>query len=75
MIFLTGKDADNAIMNTFGITKEAFVPVNTASELFLDRVNIPDVKYAARTIHPSRKSNVELNSHFEALINDIIATF
>ncbi|MDE6175300.1 MAG: hypothetical protein K2F88_07040 [Duncaniella sp.] len=75
MIFLTGKDADNAIMNTFGITKEAFVPVNNASELFLDRVNIPDVKYAARTIHPSRKSNVELNSHFEALINNIIATF
>lgn len=75
VIFLTGRYADNAIMNIFGITKDEFVPVKGSSELFLDRINIPNVKYAARTIHPSRKSNETLNSHFEALINDIKATF
>lgn len=75
VIFLTGKYADNAIMNTFGITKDEFAPIKDTSELFLHRINIPGVKYAARTIHPSRKSNEVLNSHFEALINNIIAEF
>lgn len=74
VIFLTGRDADNAIMNTFDIAKEAFVPVSADPEIFLDRVNIPNVKYAARTIHPSRKSNEVLHTHFDALIDDIIAT-
>lgn len=73
VIFLTGKYADNAIMNTFDISKDEFDPVSVGADIFLDRVNIPGVKYAARTIHPSRKSNEVLNAHFEALINDIKA--
>ncbi len=73
VIFLTGKYADNAIMNTFDISKNEFVHVNAGSEIFLDRINLPGVKYAARTIHPSRKSNEVLNTHFEAVIKDIKA--
>ena len=73
VIFLTGPDADNAIADTFGVGNDAFAPV--APGLFLDRVVIPGIKYAARTIHPSRKSNEVLDSHFQALIDDIAAAF
>lgn len=77
LIFLTGKYADNAIMNTFGITKDEFVPVNASSELFLDRINIPGIKYSARTIHPSEpfKSNEYFIKHFNALIEDLANNF
>lgn len=77
VIFLTGKYADNAIMNTFGITKNEFVPVNASSELFLDRINIPGIKYSARTIHPSEpfKSNEYFIKHFSALIEDLANNF
>lgn len=70
VIFLTGKQADSVITRTFGINSDDFEPVNP--ELFLHRVNLAGIKYAARTIHPSRKSKVELNSHFDALVTDIM---
>lgn len=43
--------------------------------LFLHRLAIPGVKYAARTIHPSRKSDEAINTHFSALIDDIKENF
>ena len=70
VIFLTGRLADGAIMRTFGIGPEAFAQVNP--DLFLHRVNIPGVKYAVRSLHPSRKSRVELSGHFDAIVADII---
>lgn len=77
IIFLTGKEADNAIMNTFGIGKDKFIPVSTDPEIFLDRVNIPGIKYAARTIHPSElyKPNTYFIKHFNTLIEDIAQIF
>lgn len=77
IIFLTGKEADNAIMNTFGIGKDRFIPISTDPEIFLDRVNIPGIKYAARTIHPSElyKPNAYFIKHFNALIEDLIRIF
>lgn len=69
VIFLTGFYADNEIKDKFGLTDDDFTPVNEG--IFLDRINISGVKYAARTIHPSRQSNENLKKHFRALIEDI----
>jgi len=69
VIFLTGSQADNAIMQTFDVDKDAFEPVQP--DLFLHRVNLPGVKYAARTIHPSRKGDKEIDEYFDTLIADI----
>ncbi len=71
IIFLTGKNplADAEIRYKFGIGKDDFTPVKDG--VLLDRINIPGVKYAARTIHPSRQSNENLKIHFDALIDDI----
>lgn len=70
IIFLTGFYADNEIKEKFGITDEAFHPVKEG--VFLDRITIPGVKYAARTIHPSRQSRENLKLHFDALVGDIV---
>ena len=71
MIFLTGKDADNAITRTFNIDANAFTQVEPG--MFLHRVNIPGIKYAVRTIHPvERKSVSYFNEYFDALIADMI---
>lgn len=75
VIFLTGSSADSAIMRTFNINSNNFVSANTNSDVFLHRIDIPGVKYAARTIHPSRKSNETLNLHFDELIDDIKERF
>lgn len=72
IIFLTGFYADNDIKEKFRLADEAFQPVKKG--VFLDRINIPGVKYAARTIHPSRQSNENLKKHYEALIEDIVNT-
>lgn len=71
VIFLTGFGADKEIKEKFGITDSNFHPVKEG--VFLDRIDIPGVKYAARTIHPSRKSNEELKKHFDALVEDIVS--
>ena len=72
VIFLTGKDpiGDKEIEFKFGLNNTAFTPVKDG--LFLHRINIPGVKYAARTIHPSRQSKENLKLHFDALVDDII---
>lgn len=69
IIFLTGFGADNEIKEIFNLTENNFQPVKEG--VFLDRIEIPEVKYAARTIHPARKSNEELKNHFDALVEDI----
>ena len=75
IIFLTGRSADSSILKTFNIEEDSFVSVNSGQDVYLHRVNIPGVKYAARTIHPSRKSNRTINLHFGALIDDIKEEF
>lgn len=75
LIFLTGISADSAIMRTFNINSDSFGSVTNNSDVFLHRITIPGVKYAARTIHPSRKSYEAINTHFSALIDDIKENF
>lgn len=70
VIFLTGFYADNDIKEKFGLTDDAFRHVKEGA--FLDRIAIPGVKYAARTIHPSRQSRENLKLHFDALVDDIV---
>ena len=70
VIFLTGFGADREIKEIFNLTDEDFKPVKES--VFLDRINIPGVKYAARTIHPSRQSKDNLTKHFDTLVDDII---
>lgn len=70
IIFLTGFGADQEIKEIFGLSDSSFHSVKEG--VFLDRIDIPGIKYAARTIHPSRKSNEELKKHFDALIEDIV---
>lgn len=72
IVFLTGFYADDEIKEKFSLTDEAFQPVKEG--LFLDRISIPGVKYAARTIHPSRQSKENLKLHFDALVDDIANT-
>lgn len=70
VLFLTGFGADREIKEIFNISDDDFKSVKEG--IFLDRINIPGVRYAARTIHPSRQSNENLKKHFDALIEDII---
>lgn len=70
IIFLTGFYADQEIKEKFGLSDEAFRLVK--EDVFLHRINIPGVKYAARTIHPSRQSKENLAKHFDALVEDIV---
>ena len=71
IIFLTGFYADQEIIEKFGLSDEAFHLVK--EDVFLHRINIPGVKYAARTIHPSRQSKANLARHFDALVEDILS--
>ncbi|MDE6552189.1 MAG: hypothetical protein K2K98_04420 [Muribaculaceae bacterium] len=71
VVFLTGFDADREIKDKFALADDAFHTVKEG--LFLDRIDIPGVKYAARTIHPSRQSKENLKLHFDALVDDIIS--
>lgn len=71
VIFMTGVEADNAIKEKFGLTDDAFTPIH--DELFLHRVDIPGVRYSARTTHPvDRRSNADFDAHNNALIEDIL---
>lgn len=72
ILFLTGKGVDGRIREVFGLSDDAFNPVKDG--LFLDRIEIPGVKYAARTVHPSErfKPNEYFTRHFNALVNDLI---
>ena len=71
ILFLTGFGADQEIKEKFGISDEAFHPV--AEGIFLDRIDIPCVKYAARTIHPSQPGQGKeyFHTHFKAIVDDI----
>ena len=73
IIFLTGFGADQEIKEIFGLSDSSFHSVKKG--VFLDRIDISGIKYAARTIHPSRKSNEELKKHFDALVEDIEVDF
>ncbi len=72
ILFLTGKGVDDRIREVFGLSEDAFTPVKEG--VFLDRIEIPGVKYAARTVHPTEryKSNEYITTHFNALVNDLI---
>ena len=72
IIFLTGKEADGRIQEVFGLSENDFQSVNDG--IFLDRIEIPGVKYAARTVHPSEryKSNEYFTKHFNTLVDDLI---
>lgn len=72
IIFLTGYAADDQIKEKFKLSQDDFTSVG--KDLFLDRINIPGIRYAARTIHPSRQSKENLIKHFDALIEDIVNT-
>lgn len=69
-IFMTGFEADNAIKEKFNLTDDAFTPV--CDDLFLHRIALPGVKYAARTIHPSHKGNTVIEKHYNAIIDDVL---
>ncbi|MDE6341232.1 MAG: hypothetical protein K2K93_02850 [Muribaculaceae bacterium] len=71
IFFLTGFHADQDIKEKFGLADDAFHPVKEG--VFLHRIDIPGVRYAARTIHPSRQSNENLKLHFDALIDDVMS--
>ena len=71
IIFLTGFYADQEIKEKFGLSDKAFHLVK--ENVFLHRIDIPGVKYAARTIHPSRQSKENLARHFDALVEDIVS--
>ena len=72
VIFMTGFSADSDIKEKFGLSDDSFHPIKEG--LFLDRIDFPGVKYAARTIHPSTPGQRKeyFNSHFEALVDDMI---
>ncbi|MCH5219892.1 MAG: hypothetical protein J1F20_04915 [Muribaculaceae bacterium] len=71
IIFMTGIEVDDAIVEKLNLPSGEF-PIIDASLPHLRKVVIPGVKYAARTIHPSRKSNEIFNKYCAALIEDII---
>lgn len=73
IIFMSGTAADNAIKEKLGLTSD-FRLIDPELPNLL-RIDIPGIKYAARTIHPSRKSNEEFYLYSEALIKDIKETF
>lgn len=72
VIFMTGFSADSDIKEKFGLSDDYFHPIKEG--LFLDRIDFPGVKYAARTIHPSTPGQRKeyFNRHFEALVDDMI---
>nr|QIM10812.1 hypothetical protein Muribac1_0210 [uncultured Muribaculaceae bacterium] len=73
IIFMTGFYADQEIKEKFELSEAAFSTIKEG--LFLDRIEIPGVKYAARTIHPSARGQKKeyFNNHFEALVEDIMS--
>lgn len=70
---MTGFYADQEIKEKFELSEAAFSTIKEG--LFLDRIEIPGVKYAARTIHPSARGQKKeyFNNHFEALVEDIMS--
>lgn len=73
LIFLTGKQADKTINQTFNIDFNAFSQIKP--DMFIHRVDIPGIKYAVRTIHPGFKSNEYFIKHLNTLIEDITKNF
>ena len=71
VVFMTGTAVDNAIMEKFGLPYEEFPHIDSNLP-HLRRVEIPGIQYAARTIHPARKSNADFDTYTNALINDIV---
>lgn len=73
IIFLTGFYGDREIKEKFGLTDSNFHPVKEG--IFLDRIDFPGVKYAARTIHPSQPGVPKeyFETHFNTLIEEIIS--
>lgn len=71
VIIFTFLRKDNFIMDKFGLQPNQFSLVDENLPN-LHRVEIPGVKYAARTIHPVRKSNDELSAYNNVLIDDIL---
>ena len=63
--------ADNVIVEKFGLENSDFQLIDDKLPE-LRRIEIPGIKYAARTIHPAYKSNDILNEYNNALIEDIL---
>lgn len=72
IIFMTGKNAnyDNAIKDKFGLSDDAFTAIG--DDIY--RIDIPGIKYAARTVHPSErgKSSDYFDEHNHILIEDMM---
>lgn len=64
-------DEDKTLMDKFGIDENAFEIIDPDLPE-LKRIKIPGIKYAARTIHPSRQSNLVKEIYNKALIDDIL---
>lgn len=71
IIIFAPLNADNVIMDKFGLTNEQFQTINNNLPE-LRRIEIPGIKYAARTIHPSGLKNEVLEAYNNALIEDIL---
>jgi len=74
VLFMTGKDrtADVSIREKFSLPMEEFECIDKNLP-DLRRMNIPNVKYAARTIHPSDGISLSKREQYKnALIEDIL---
>lgn len=73
IVFMLGYYEDHRIKEIFNLDDSAFHPVK--EDIFLDRIDIPGIKYAARTIHPSQPgiTKEHREAHSNALIEDIIS--
>ena len=73
ILFMTGGAADKGIIERFGLSNDPFTPIDKNLP-YLCRVDIPGIKYAARTIHPSTPGvpNTTFEAYNNALIEDIL---
>ena len=70
VVFMT-QEGDKDIKEKWNLQDDDFTVINGELPM-LARLNIPGIKYAARTIHPGYKSNVVFNAYTDALIDDIL---
>jgi hypothetical protein len=69
ILFLTGPDYDDAIRDNFGET--VYSPVPPYSERQLAKLSIPSIGFAFRTYHPNYLWRNDINSYFNAIVENI----
>ena len=69
ILFLTGPNYDNKISDTFGPV--AYSALSPFSERELSKISIPNVDVAFRTYHPGYLWRNDIESFFNAIIQDI----